>query len=49
MKYDDKLREQIKNLTLVLLYLNSFDESGSQRSWKGYDSAVNANIILSDK
>ena len=37
MKYDDKLREQIKELTLVLLYLNSFDEGGSQRSWKGYD------------
>ena len=37
MKYDDKLREQIKDLTLMLLYLNSFDEGGSQRSWKGYD------------
>jgi len=37
MKYDYKLREQIKELTLVLLYLNSFDDGGSQRSWKGYD------------
>ena len=37
MKYDDKLREQIKDLTLMLLYLNSFDDGGNQRSWKGYD------------
>jgi len=36
MKYDDKLREQIKDLTLMLLYLNSFDDYG-YRSWKGYD------------
>ena len=37
MKNDDKLREQIKDLTLMLLYLNSFEDGGSQRSWKGYD------------
>jgi hypothetical protein len=37
MKYTDKLREQIKDLTLMLLYLNSFDDEGSRRSWKGYD------------
>ena len=37
MNYSDELREQIKDLTLMLLYLNSFDEDGYQRSWKGYD------------
>ena len=37
MKYDDKLREQIKDMTLILLYLNSFEDCGSLRSWKGYD------------
>ena len=37
MVYSDKLREQIKDLTLVLLYLNSFEDGGSQRSWKGFD------------
>ncbi|MDR1245435.1 MAG: DUF6429 family protein [Clostridiales Family XIII bacterium] len=37
MKYDDKLRGQIKDLTLMLLYLNSFDDEGCCRSWKGYD------------
>jgi hypothetical protein len=41
IKVDDKLREQIKDLTLILLYLNSWteDEFGQKykRSWKGYD------------
>jgi hypothetical protein len=37
MDYNDKLREQIRDLTLMLLYLNSFNEGGCQRSWKGYD------------
>ena len=40
-KFDDKLREQIKDLTLILLYLNSWiDRDFGQecrRSWKGYD------------
>jgi hypothetical protein len=36
MKYDDKLRGQINDLTLMLLYLNSFSD-GCCRSWKGYD------------
>ena len=37
MTYSDTLREQIKDLTLMLLYLNSFGDEGYQRSWKGYD------------
>ena len=37
MQYNDKLRKQIKDLTLMLLYLNSFDDEGWRRSWKGYD------------
>jgi len=37
MKFDDKLCEQIKDLTLILLYLNSFNDEGYRRSWKGYD------------
>jgi hypothetical protein len=37
MNYSDELREQIKDLTLMLLYLNSFGDEGAQRSWKGYD------------
>ena len=37
MKYDDRLCEQVKDLTLVLLYLNSFNDEGCPRSWKGYD------------
>ncbi|GHV39742.1 hypothetical protein FACS189490_03820 [Clostridia bacterium] len=37
MKFDDKLRGQIKDLTLMLLYLNSFGDEGCRRSWKGYD------------
>jgi hypothetical protein len=37
MQYSDKLRKQIKDLTLMLLYLNSFGDEGSCRSWKGYD------------
>jgi hypothetical protein len=37
MKFDEKLREQIKDLTLMLLYLNSFGDEGCRRSWKGYD------------
>jgi hypothetical protein len=41
MKHSDKLLEQIKDLTLILLYLNSFEEGRSpfkfRRSWKGYD------------
>jgi len=37
MKYDEKLRAQVKDLTLLLLYLNSFDDGGYRRSWKGYD------------
>ena len=37
MQYSEKLREQIKDLTLMLLYLNSFGDAGSCRSWKGYD------------
>lgn len=32
-----QLREQIKDLTLILLYLNSFGDEGSCRSWKGYN------------
>lgn len=34
---DKQLREQIKDLTLMLLYLNSFGDEGACRSWKGYD------------
>jgi hypothetical protein len=37
MSYDDKLRCQIKDLTLMLLYLNAFNDNGYQRSWKGFD------------
>ncbi len=37
MEYSEKLREQIRDLTLMLLYLNSFGEDGYRRSWKGYD------------
>jgi hypothetical protein len=41
IKYDDKLRGQIKDLTLMLLYLNSWTDRDfgqeSRRSWKGYD------------
>ena len=37
MTYSDTLREQIKDLTLMLLYLNSFGDEGHQRSRKGYD------------
>ena len=37
MTYDDKLREQIKDLTLMLLYLNSFSNEGARCSWKGRD------------
>ena len=37
MKYDDKLHEQIKDMTLILLYLNSYDDGASRRSWKGYN------------
>lgn len=41
-KFDNnKLREQIKDLTLLLLYLNSWTEydfgQEYQRSWKGYN------------
>lgn len=41
-KFDNnKLREQIKDLTLMLLYLNSWTECNFgqeyQRSWKGYN------------
>lgn len=32
-----QLQEQIKDLTLMLLYLNSFGDDGCCRSWKGYD------------
>jgi hypothetical protein len=35
--YNEQLRGQIKDLTLMLLYLNSFGDEGSRRSWKGYD------------
>ncbi len=37
MEYSEKLRGQIRDLTLMLLYLNSFGEDGYRRSWKGYD------------
>jgi hypothetical protein len=37
MQYSDKLRGQKKDLTLILLYLNSFGDDGCRRSWKGYD------------
>jgi hypothetical protein len=37
MTCDDKTREQTKDLTLILLYLNSSDDNGHCRSWKGYD------------
>lgn len=37
MKYTDKLNKQIKDLTLMLLYLNSFEDGNSKRSWKGYN------------
>jgi hypothetical protein len=29
--------EQTKDLTLILLYLNSFNDNGCCRSWKNYD------------
>ena len=41
INYTDKLRGQIKDLTLILLYLNSWIEHDLgqeyRRSWKGYD------------
>ena len=40
IKFDDELREKIKDLTLMLLYLNSWKETRfgeCYRSWKGYD------------
>jgi len=41
---DDKLKEKIKELTLMLLYLNSWEEDGpyekSKRAWKGFDFDV---------
>ena len=39
IKYSDELRQKNKDLTLILLYLNSWKERGfdSLRSWKGYD------------
>ena len=41
IKFDDTLREKIKDLTLILLYLNSWKEREPgyecRRSWKGYD------------
>jgi len=41
IKYTDQLRGQIQDLTLLLLYLNSWVESDAsqpyRRSWKGYD------------
>jgi hypothetical protein len=33
-------REQISKLTLLLLYLTSWQEKEVQRSWKGYDFDV---------
>ena len=39
--YDDKRKKKIKDLTLLLLYLNSWVENEYEqecrRSWKGYD------------
>ena len=32
MIFSDELQEHIKDLTLVLLYLNSFGDEGAQRS-----------------
>jgi hypothetical protein len=32
----DNLRRQTRELTLMLLYLNAFEDGGC-RSWKGYD------------
>jgi hypothetical protein len=37
MTHDNKMRKQTKDLTLILLYLNSFNDNGCCRSWKGYD------------
>jgi hypothetical protein len=37
MTCDDKTREQTKDLTLILLYLNSFNDNGRCCTWKGYD------------
>ena len=39
IKYTENLRERIKDLTLMLLYLNSWKDKdfGGLRSWKGYD------------
>ena len=39
INYTDALRERIKDLTLVLLYLNSWKEKDFDcfKSWKGYD------------
>ena len=40
INYDDKLREKINDLTLMLLYLNYWKENDIgqeyRRSWKGY-------------
>lgn len=33
-------QEQISKLTLLLLYLTSWKEEETQRSWKGYDFDV---------
>jgi len=33
-------QEQISKLTLLLLYLTSWKENETQRSWKGYDFDV---------
>ena len=41
IKYTNQLRGQIRDLTLILLYLNSWLERDAlqpyRRSWKGYD------------
>jgi len=41
---NDKLREKAKELTLMLLYLNSWEEKifdeKQNRAWKGYDFDV---------
>jgi hypothetical protein len=39
LNYDDILRLKIKEITLMLLYLNSWKDTdiSATRSWKGYD------------
>ena len=40
----DNIRDKVKDLTLILLYLTSWEEKGLgvklHRSWKGYDFGI---------